>query len=249
MTLTQEIEFNPEAAQSCYVIHGFTSSIEEIRELCAYLGGDGLRVKAENLKGHGTSIDDCNRVLYRDWLQQTEQSVADLMARSEKVYLLGTSMGAVLAMHLASLFPVEKLILSAPTILFTNPIYARYVNPLARYVITSMKKPAKFIHKEHPSGVRKQYNAYPMKAFHQYYKLTELVKREMAGVKCPVFIQYSKLDQRSPSENITFVTEKLGSELKLVKGYSRVGHTMWHTSPDQDEIYRDVLKFIRDGCL
>lgn len=249
MTQTQEIKINQEAAESCYVIHGFTSSIEEVRELCTFLGANGLLVKAENLKGHGTSIEDCNRVHYRDWLQQTEQSLAELMARSEKVYLLGTSMGAVLAMHLASLFPVEKLILSAPTILFTNPIYARFVNPLACHIITKMRKPARFIHKHRPAEIKKQYNYYPMQAFHQYYKLTGIVKREMPDVKCQVFIQYSKKDQRSPRENITFVTEMLGSQLKLVKGYNQVGHTMWHTSPDQNEIYRDVLKFIRDGCL
>ncbi len=245
--LTDMLDINPDASRGCYVIHGFTSSIAEVQELCTYLGKNNLHVKAENLRGHGTSIGDCNRVQLSDWQQQTEQSVAELMATSEQVYLLGTSMGAVLALHLANLFPVTGLILSAPTLLLPNPTYARFVNPLARYFITSMKKPSQFrvAHKvRHAKGT---YNAYPMKAFHQYYKLTRIVKREMSAVKCPVFIQYSKLDQRSPGENVSFIEEHLSVAVKTVKGYGQVGHTMWDISPDKDEIFEDVLKFILEG--
>ncbi|MFQ6609935.1 MAG: alpha/beta hydrolase, partial [Fidelibacterota bacterium] len=58
---------NPESRHGVYLLHGFTSTTYEVRDLAAYLADNGYRVVANNLPGHGTSAEDCNRVKFNEW--------------------------------------------------------------------------------------------------------------------------------------------------------------------------------------
>ena len=111
---TKNYQFNIESKDGVYIIHGFTNSTYETRDLAEYLGNQGFYTLAINLPGHGTTPEDCNRVKYTDWIEFTEQRLADLSARCDKIFICGISMGALLAMHLATVFPINGLITAAP---------------------------------------------------------------------------------------------------------------------------------------
>ena len=57
-------EFNKDAKIGIYLIHGFSSSTYEVKLLAHYLKNKGYHVVANNLPGHGTTVDDCNRYKY-----------------------------------------------------------------------------------------------------------------------------------------------------------------------------------------
>ena len=57
---TNNYLFNPNSKLGIYIIHGFSSTTYEVKKLAEYLGQQGYYVQADNLPGHGTSIEDCN---------------------------------------------------------------------------------------------------------------------------------------------------------------------------------------------
>ena len=71
-------EFNKESSNGVYIIHGFTNTTYEVKELAEYLSHQNFHVIANNLPGHGTTPKDCNRHTYKDWIQATEQGVAEM---------------------------------------------------------------------------------------------------------------------------------------------------------------------------
>ena len=100
-------EFNSQSKNGVYLIHGFTNTTYETKNLAQYLADKGYRTVANNLPGHGTTIEECNRVKYVDWLESVEQGVATLASECDKIHIIGSSMGGVLGLHIASKFPIN----------------------------------------------------------------------------------------------------------------------------------------------
>ena len=59
-------EFNTKSKNGVYLIHGFTNTTYETKKLAKYLADNGYYTVANNLPGHGTTIEECNRVKYKD---------------------------------------------------------------------------------------------------------------------------------------------------------------------------------------
>ena len=109
---TKNYQFNTESKDGVYIIHGFTNTTYETRDLAEYLGNQGFYTNAINLPGHGTTPEDCNRVKFTDWIEYTEQGVAEMSSQCNNVYVIGISMGSVLALHLSSsVFPLNAAVL------------------------------------------------------------------------------------------------------------------------------------------
>ena len=68
---TKNYKFNTKSKNGIYIIHGFTNSTYETKELAEYLGKEGFYTQAINLPGHGTTPEDCNRVKFIDWIEYT----------------------------------------------------------------------------------------------------------------------------------------------------------------------------------
>ena len=87
------------------LVHGFTATPVEVRSLADRLHAQGHTVAGPLLPGHGTKPEDLNRVRWQDWIDAAEEVYGRLAARSDRVFVGGTSMGAVIALYLASLHP------------------------------------------------------------------------------------------------------------------------------------------------
>ena len=114
-------EYNTDSKIGILLIHGFTNTTYEYRKLTSFLSSKGFFVRVDNLPGHGTTVEDCNAMKYTDWIEFTEQRLADLSARCDKIFICGISMGALLAMHLSTVFPINGLISAAPFLSFNKP--------------------------------------------------------------------------------------------------------------------------------
>lgn len=92
-------------------IHGFgvRRSIE-LAPLVTEFTSKGHRVIAPNLFDQ-TDETDTDAAL---WIERAENAVAAEIRAGHRVWLVGFSMGGVIASHLASLYPVERLVLLAP---------------------------------------------------------------------------------------------------------------------------------------
>lgn len=67
------------------LIHGFTGSPFELKELAHRLNEGGYTVDVPRLPGHGTVIEDMLETRYQDWLRRVVDTYIDLKSRYRKV--------------------------------------------------------------------------------------------------------------------------------------------------------------------
>ena len=103
-------EYNPESKTGIYLIHGFSSSTYELKILAKFLNKKKYHVVLNNLPGHGTNIEDCNQSEYTDWLNYSKIELAKLCSKSDNVFIIGISMGAVIGLYLSTLFIGSSLL-------------------------------------------------------------------------------------------------------------------------------------------
>ena len=240
---TKNYEFNTESKDGVYIIHGFTNTTYETRDLAKYLGEQGFYAKAINLPGHGTTPEDCNRTKFTDWIEFTEQGVAEMSSRCDNVYVVGISMGSVLALHLSSIFPLSAAVFASTVLEFKDYFATRILTPLFHRLIPFSEK-----RKSYPKEVRDQYNylgyqVWPMSAVNEMRKLTNQVKKELTEVKCPALIIHSTIDMLSIPANISLVYDNISSEIKEKLIVNKSTHNLFVQGPDQDEIYTKVHSF------
>ena len=139
-----DYEFNSKSDIGIYIIHGFSSTTHEVKELAEFLGSCGFHTRANNLPGHGTDIDDCNNTIYAEWLEHVERDFADMISQNKKIYVVGASMGGALALHLASLFPINGVVTCAAVLHFKDHFTLRWINPITKFFYSKVSKRKRF---------------------------------------------------------------------------------------------------------
>ncbi|HUX05128.1 MAG TPA: alpha/beta fold hydrolase [Acidimicrobiales bacterium] len=87
------------------LLHGFTGSPASLRSLASALAATGLSVELPRLPGHGTSVADMKTTGWSDWTSAAISAYDELAARSERVAVVGLSMGGGLCAYVAQSRP------------------------------------------------------------------------------------------------------------------------------------------------
>jgi len=240
---TNNYQFNTKSRDGIYIIHGFTNTTYETRDIAEYLGNQGFYTHAINLPGHGTTPEDCNRVKFTDWIEYTEQGVAEMSSQCNNVYVIGISMGSVLALHLSSIFPLNAAVFASTVLKFKDYFSTRVLTPIFHRLVPFREK-----RKSYPKDVRDKYNyfgyqVWPMSAVNEMRKLTNQVKKSLPAVKCPSMVIHSTRDKLSIPENISLVYDNISSEIKEKLIVTQASHNLFVPNPDQDLIFQKITSF------
>ena len=240
---TKNYEFNTESKDGIYIIHGFTNTTYETRDLAKYLGEQGFYAKAINLPGHGTTPEDCNRTKFTDWIEFTEQGVAEMSSRCDNVYVIGISMGSDLALHLSSVFPLNAAVFASTVLEFKEYFSTRILTPLFHRIVPFREKRLSY-----PKAIRDKfdylgYKVWPISAANEMRKLTNKVQKELPKIKCPALVMHSAKDMLSPQSNISLVYDNISSEMKEKFLVNQANHNLFTNSPDQELIFKKINSF------
>jgi carboxylesterase len=109
-----DLRGGPDAA---LFLHGLTGSTFELHPIALRLHGAGMRCLAPVMAGHGGGPGDLAGVPWTAWVAQAERDLARL-AGARRTFLVGCSMGALVACALAHDHPerVDGLVLLAPAL-------------------------------------------------------------------------------------------------------------------------------------
>ncbi len=238
-------EFNTESKKGIYLIHGFTNSTYEVKILAKYLSEKGYHTVAENLPGHGTTVEECNRVKYIDWITFVQKGLAKLASTCDTIHIIGISMGAVLTLNLSTIFPVNSIVVVAPVFQFKNEFKARVLVPLFNNFIPLTEKSSQYAN---PNDITFYgYSQYPNRALNEFRKLTNIVRRKLPNVKCPTLMLFSKSDQTCIMDNYKIVNSSIGTTTKESLILDNISHTMLDDQDYMDEhelIYSTINQFI-----
>jgi len=237
-------EFNIGNKRGIYIIHGFTNSTYEIKTLAQFLAKQGYYIRADNLPGHGTTPKDCNRFKFQDWIKHVEQGFAEMSVHCEQVFVIGISMGSVLAMYLSSLFPIDGAIYASIALKFQQKIGMHFLTPIFHNFISYRSK-----YHSYPSNLQKKlnflgYKVWPLSALNEVRKLTKVVRPKLVKITCPALLIHSKADALTLEENVDFAYKSISSKNKEIFRLENAGHNIFIDNPDQQIIFQKITSFL-----
>jgi carboxylesterase len=238
---TQEIDLG-NGPTGCFLIHGFSGSTYELQGLAEFLAGNGFRVTAKLLAGHGTSIEECNLVRADDWLREMEFHFTEFFLNCDTAFVIGLSMGAGLALHLSTLFPMAGVVAMAPALVLDHRMLRWYL-PLAAPFTRSISKERVYAgntdRRDHHYG----YSCYPLNGLRAMLKLNRHIRAELHRVTLPALVMHSRDDITVPFENAALVIDAISSEDKALITYDHFGHVL-PDGPGKEKVWADILDFL-----
>lgn len=246
---TNNYLFNSDSKYGIYLIHGFSSTTYEVKKLAQYLSNNGYYVQADNLPGHATTIEDCNLTTHYEWFNFLEKKIASMYTVCDKVIVMGVSMGGVLALHLASIFPLDGVVVAGGIFKFKNEFNVRILVRLLHRFKTKMPKHKNFTRRELDSfGAQFYgYDHYPLIALNEMRKMVDKVKGKLHKISSPVLLIHSKIDKTALFENYHIIKNSLKTANLSTLIVNETGHHVFDTEEsDKDEIFNTIFKFTQN---
>lgn len=226
----------------CYLIHGFTGSPFELQGLADHLANLGYRVHAPLLPGHGTTVEECNMVRAADWIEAVEFQFTELLLECDKAFVIGLSMGASLALHLASLLPVSGVV-AMSSIIGRMPVRKAWLLPWMSPFISAIPKTRVYKGINPDGHAYYGYDSYPVKGTRQMLALNQRVQGELSEVVDPVLVIHSKADITAHIDNAQFLMEAVGSEDKELLILEEASHIL-PVSSEKETVLAAISDFI-----
>ena len=250
---TAEPFFFPAAAASphsvgCLLIHGFTGTPKEMRWMGEYLAKQGYSVLGIRLTGHATQPDDMARSQRTDWAASVEDGYHLLRGVADHIYLVGLSMGGVLALLMSTRLNVKGIIaMSTPYRLPVNyPVSAFKLTSLVMPYWPKVNEPpgASWFDKE---AFREQisYPQNPVRSIAGLSKLLAEMRVALPKLNVPVCLIHSKDDRYVLPENLEYIDAELVSVPVKKKLYiTGSGHVVTRDAARQ-QVFESAFEFIR----
>jgi carboxylesterase len=219
------------------LIHGFTATTAEVRLIAEKLHEDGYTCAGPLLPGHGTDPDDLNRATWGMWLEKVKEFYEHLARECEHVFVIGESMGTLLALELAVQHPeINGLMLFSPTI----KIKGLWLSRILQFVKDHQEK------SNVDDGLPwKGYTVYPVKAAAEMHKLQVRVKDRLSKIQQPTLIFTGESDTQISSDAANIILNGIKSEVKRHIHMEESPHVILLAN-ELDKAYDHVVKFISD---
>ena len=208
----------------CLLIHGFTATPYDMRFLAEELSRDGVTTHAPCLPGHATTPEEMATTGWNDWYEAVVKELHELRAQTEKVMVVGQSMGALLALKLAvdEKESVDALGLLATALILSQP-WLQKIAPVIPGMLRVLPKRAHFTDKgdsdiadEEERAKTPTYRKVPLRAVSEFVNLQKLVRPIIPRVHQPTLIIHSKQDHTCPIENVVLLEKELAGISRTV---------------------------------
>jgi carboxylesterase len=205
-------------------LHGITGTPFEVRPLAEHFGRLGCTVEAPTLAGHGGTLADLAGTRWPDWYRTAEEALERLERRTGRspTAICGFSMGGLLALRLARLFPgrVSALVVMS-TPLRLRPLEVFGIRTVARLPVDFRAHPRAAVPKLNGSDVSDPairyvnpgLRAFPIAALEGLLDLMDVVRADLPSIQTPTLVVHGRQDHTVPMEDSLELTGSLGSEV------------------------------------
>ena len=220
------------------IIHGFAGGTYDQEELANYLElNRGFDVFQFTLPGHEKNLSKVERA---SWISSAEDEIEWLIKNGyHKIYLIGHSMGGVIATYLASKYKeVKKLVLAAPAFHYLNVIKDDL------NVTKSLKKAPKIIKDYGGDEVVARLLKFDLSVIKEFMELVKEYYNYPKEVTCPVLIIQGKSDNLVPITSSEYVYDNIKSKTKFLVFVEGLNHDVFRTVK-KEKIYNIIEDFLK----
>jgi carboxylesterase len=229
----------------CLLLHGFTAMPDEMRWLGEYLAGQGHVVLGVRLAGHATHPADLARTRWTDWLISVEEGLAFLAGVTDQVFLIGQSLGGMIALVAAARCPVAGVIaLSTPSGMGGKapPLAVRLFFRL-RPMIRKQTRPAEPALTERREAEYPAYPQFPARILREIDLLRGALYEELPHVRVPTLLIHSHADTSVSPDNMPRIYERLGSPDKQMLWLDGMEHSLVR-DPQREVVFDAIESFV-----
>ena len=227
------------------IIHGFAGGTYDEEELVNYLKlNTNYDIYQFTLPGHRGRI---RHVKYQDWVQESEKMINALISNGyKKIYLVGHSMGGVIATYLAGKYKqVKKLVLAAPAFHYLK-IEGNNIS-----ITDSIKLAPKILKAYGVDDVLDRFMKAGLSAAKEFMGLVKEYYETPNLVTCPTLIIQGKNDNVVPLSSSKYIYSNLGSKFKRLEYFDDVDHDVFRKKY-KEKIFllvKDFLKGNKEGGI
>ncbi|WP_100012773.1 alpha/beta hydrolase [Lentibacillus sediminis] len=223
----------------CLIIHGYTGGPYEVGPLADYLRErTNWHIDVPTLPGHGRNLN-LENVSYQKWIEKAEEALKQMAEHYDEIYLIGFSMGGMIASYLAAKYKVDNLVLLAPSgkFLSLKQMSLDFASVIADGMRGNLDKNKFYTH------YRKKAGNVPLKANLEFLKLVKFTRKYLKKVTAPVLIAQGQLDGMVPYKTAYYLDKEITSEQKEVVFFERSRHLIC-LGDDKDTLNTMVYEFL-----
>ncbi len=240
---TAEPFFYPGNKIGCLLIHGFTGAPKEMHWMGEYLSEQGYTVLGVRLAGHATHPADMQRMTWQDWMASVEDGYHLLKGFTDRIFIMGLSMGGALALLFSSQHTVDGVVcLSTPYALPDDP-RLNFIRIIS-IIMPKMKKGPTDAHNEAAIRQHVDYPYIPTRSIIQLRDLLAEMQNALPQVQAPGLIIHSRQDHSVLPHNAEQIMAAMSSKDKQLLWVENSGHVITE-EPDRQLAFKAIDGFIR----
>lgn len=194
----------------CLCIHGFTGGPYEVEPLAQHLKRTtNWDIRVPTLPGHGETLS-LTDVRFEEWIDHVEEELVDLLNKTDKVYVIGFSMGGLIAAYLTTKYEVSKLVLLSAAAYYMNP--GQMLADIKQMIRDGVR--GSLAENELFKRYKKKIKETPFRATVQFRKLVRFVKPLLNQVQVPTLIIQGEQDGIVPVKSAHYLHEVIPAKEK-----------------------------------
>ena len=214
---------------SFLLIHGLGSKSDVMKPLEEVLAKKGYNVLNITLPGHNTVPEDMLKVSWQDWAGHCQTKLDLLLKDSSKTFVVGTSLGGILALYTAAKNSNLTGVITCSTAVkphnFTSWFLANF--RCIKYIVPWLK-----LERMAPKLVGEpknwwMYKKIPMKSLGELSELLKKLKPILKNIEQPILIIHSEKDKLASIKGIEQITTSIGSKDQTIVRLNEGGHVIF----------------------
>jgi len=232
------------------MLHGFTSTPHQFKELSQFFASKGFTVYAPLVVGHGTSPKDLAKVGKEDWKKSVKDAYLELGKKVQKIFIIGNSFGGNLAFYLACEFQDNHL---AGIISLDTPIRLRNQKIIKLRLYTYgwlrkyYRKPQRYYKIDYTDmSDEVTYSVVPVKSLRDFFEfIEEETVPNLNKIKAPTLIAHANVDPVVDPKSATFIHDRLGSNHKIIYWFDSNQHSIVFLGKKRYQLFEKIYEFIK----
>lgn len=233
-------EGTEDAAALC--LHGLTGTPYEIRPVGEALARRGIRAVGPALPGHNATPEALSRVSHEEWLAAARAKLHELRAQHAQVFVVGLSLGGLLALCLAADEHVDGIVVIGTPLRLSFAL--RILVPLFRFIHPfHRKRGGSDIRAADARGRHPSYDIMPLASVRELQRLQRRVRGDLSRVTAPILVAHGALDGTADPADARTILERVASRERQLLVLPESGHVV-PVDHDGPQLSRAAAEFL-----